>query len=142
MEDDVLLDKKGEGNDSVADSINSIEGSILRRIFSLAQDTSLTAHLKFLFLSFMCQIAVFLLIIILITISFQVAFNSLSTMVNLMSFTTYFYVPLNKALQSQASYQVFQDGLSFSQVGSEFDKFLLSQFNETYFLFSEKFIDF
>jgi uncharacterized membrane protein len=70
MEDEGLLEKKGEGNDSVADSINSIEGSILRRIFSLAQDTSLTAHLKFLFLSFMCQIAVFLLIIILITISF------------------------------------------------------------------------
>jgi hypothetical protein len=38
MEEEGLLDKKGggEGNDSVADSINSIEGSILRRIFSLA----------------------------------------------------------------------------------------------------------
>jgi hypothetical protein len=37
MEDEGLIDKKGgDGNDSVADSINSIEGSILRRIFSLA----------------------------------------------------------------------------------------------------------
>ena len=96
--DEDVLEEDFDGQDSISSSIKSIEGGIIKRIFSLAQDRSIPAHIQMLYAAFFLQIFIFIIIVIVISVSFDNSFNDLISTVNEMSQTRRLFLPYAKSI--------------------------------------------
>jgi hypothetical protein len=59
--------------------MKSIEGGMVKRIFSLAEDGQMPTHVRMLYAAFLLQLVIFIMIVIIIAVLFS---NSFSDLIN------------------------------------------------------------